>query len=184
MIEPRRGWWAAQARLERETDPRRRQVLEVLVAHLKAEATVDFDLLLSTLASDPQYKFWVEGSGFGAGPRGLDAVVAHYQNLYRENRHVCEWDIQRIVVDDDCIVTEGPFIQLYPGWVLKTRGVDVDDDSAVYAVSNQLTIFWPFDKAGKLIGEDSYTDGQMFSADKIRKLAPEEVPELYYQTAK
>ena len=81
MIEPKRGWLAAQARLDRETDPRRRQVLQVLVDHLKAEATVDFDLLLSTLAADAQYKFWVEGSGFGAGPRGLDAVVAHYQNL-------------------------------------------------------------------------------------------------------
>lgn len=180
MIEPNRGWWAAQARLDRETNPRRRQVLEVLRDHLQAEAKADFDLLLTTLAPDPQYKFWVDGSGFGAGPRGLDAVVAHYQNLYAENRHVCEWDIQRIVVDDDCIVTEGPFIQLYPGWVLKSRGVEDVDDSAVYAVSNQLTIFWPFDEAGKLIGEDSYTDGQMFAPGKIRKVSADEIPALYY----
>lgn len=181
MIEPRRGWWAAQARLDRETDPVLRQRLEVLRDHLKAEATIDFDLLLSTLCANPEYKFWVEGNGFGAGPKGRDAVVAHYQNLYVENRHVCEWDIQRIVVDRDCIVTEGPFIQLYPGWVLKTRGVDVDDDSAVFAVSNQLTMFWPFDAEGKLIGEDSYTDGAMFAPEKIRKLSADEVPALYYQ---
>lgn len=163
-INPHAGWQAAQARLDRTTNPHHRKLLGVLVDHLKAEATSDFDLLLSTLAPNPEYRFWVAGSGFGAGPKGLPAVRAHYENLYVEGRHVCEYNLERIVVDDDCIVTEGWFKQLYPGWVLKLRNAPIDDDSAVYEVTMRLTLFWPFDTNGKLIGEDSYGDGEMFRA--------------------
>src|SRR5919201_881365 len=131
MLDPETGWRIVQARLDRTSNPRHRALLTVLRDHLKAEATADFDLLLSTLAPQPDYKFWVDGSGFGAGPKGLAAVTTHYRNLYVENRHVCQYDITRIVVDDDCIVTEGPFRQLYPGWVLKSRGADIEDDNAV-----------------------------------------------------
>jgi hypothetical protein len=183
MLEPDTGWRIVQQRLDRTTNPRHVQLLSVLRDHLKAEATADFDLLLSTLAPNPEYKFWVDGSGFGAGPRGLAAVTAHYQNLYVENRHVCQFDIDRIIVDDDCVVTEGPFTQLYPGWVLKSRGADVDDENAVYQVTMQLALFWPFDADGKLTGEDSYSDGQMFAPHRIKKVDPADVPALYHLPA-
>jgi len=182
-FDANRGWHIVQARLDRTTNPRHRQLLEVLRDHLKAEATSDFDLLLSTLAPEPDYKFWVAGSGFGAGPKGLAAVTAHYQNLYVEGRHVCEFDIERLVVDDDCIVTEGWFKQLYPGWVLKLRNAPIDDESAVYMVTMRLTLFWPFDEDGKLIGEDSYGDGEMFRSDRITKLDPADIPAAFFQKA-
>ena len=175
-FDANRGWHVVQKRLDRTTNPRHRQLLEVLRDHLKAEATSDFDLLLSTLAPDPEYKFWVSGNGFGAGPKGLAAVTAHYQNLYVEGRHVCEFDIDRLVVDDDCIVTEGWFKQLYPGWVLKLRNAPIDDESAVYMVTMRLTLFWPYDDDGKLTGEDSYSDGEMFRSERITKLDPADIP--------
>ena len=55
------------------------------------------DKLLGTLAPNPDYHFWIDGSGFGGGPKGLDAVTAHYRRLYEENRHVLEFDIERNV---------------------------------------------------------------------------------------
>ena len=182
-FDANRGWHVVQARLDRTTNPRHRLLLEVLRDHLKAEATSDFDLLLSTLAPNPEYKFWVAGSGFGAGPKGIDGVTAHYQNLYVEGRHVCEFDIERIVVDDDCIVTEGWFKQLYPGWVMKLRNAPIDDESAVYMVTMRLTLFWPFDDDGKLTGEDSDCDGEMFRRERITKRDPADVPAAFYQKA-
>jgi hypothetical protein len=182
-FDANRGWKIVQARLDRTTNPRHRQLLEVLRDHLKAEVAGDFDLLMSTLAADPEYKFWVAGNGFGAGPKGRDAVAAHYQNLYVEGRHVCQFDIDRIVVDDDCVVTEGWFKQLYPGWVLALRNAPIDDESAVYVVTMRLTLFWPYDEAGKLIGEDSYSDGEMFRSDRIQKLDAADVPAEFFQRA-
>jgi len=36
---------------------------------LKAAAEGNFDQMLGTLAPDPNYRFWVEGDGFGNGPK-------------------------------------------------------------------------------------------------------------------
>lgn len=178
-IDPSLGWRAAQERLDRTTNERHRLLLTNLRDHLLAEATADFDLLLSTLGENPEYHFWVEGSGFGAGPKGIDAVKAHYENLYVEGRDVLQYDIDRIVCDDDTIVTEGWFKQIYPGTVLQSRGVEVDDPSAAFLVTTRLTIFWPYDADGKLIGEDSYINGAMFAPENIEKLAPEDIPEAF-----
>jgi len=180
-IDQDKGWHVVDARLARTTNPRHRLILENLRDHLLAEATADFDKLLGTLAPNPDYHFWIDGSGFGAGPKGLDAVTAHYRRLYEENRHVLEFDIERIVVDDDVIVTEGWFRQVYPGRVLVSRGADVDDPDAAYLVTVRLVLVWPYDADGKLVGEDSYADGAMFTPDRIQKLAPEEVPAAFYQ---
>ena len=180
MIEPARGWQAVQRRLDVTTNERHRRVLETLRDHLLAEATADFDLLLSTLSADPQYHFWVDGSGFGAGPKGLDEVRAHYETLYEERRHVCEYDIERIVADDDTVVTEGWFHQLYPGRVIESRGAVVDDVDAVYQLTMRVVLFWPFDADAKLTGEDSYSSGEMFAPDKIVKVSSDEVPEAFH----
>lgn len=179
-LNPLRGWECAEERLKSITNPRHKAVMETLRDHLKAEATVDFDLLLSTLAADPQYHFWVEGSGFGDGPKGLDAVRAHYEQLYEERRHVCDWEIERFVIDDDTIVTEGWFDQVFPGHVLVSRGLDIDDPDAVYALRVRLLILWPFDADAKLVGEDSYLNGQMMDLANIRKLSGDEIPDQFY----
>jgi hypothetical protein len=181
-IEPTSGYRAVEERLARTTDERHRLLLGVLRDHLYAECTKDFPLLLSTLAADPKYHFWIDGAGFGAGPKGLGAVTDHYENLYRENRHVCDYRIERIVVDDDCIVTEGWFDQVFPGRVLEARGAQIDDPEAVYALRMRLLLLWPFDADGKLTGEDSYSNGAMYAPENIRKLSTEEVPAQYFES--
>jgi hypothetical protein len=182
-LNPHRGWQCAEDRLRTVTDPRHRTVLEAVRDHLKAEVLADFDLLMSTLAPNPEYHFWVEGSGFGAGPKGLAAVRAHYEQLFVERRHLVEWDIERWVIDDDTVVTEGWFDQIFPGHVLVPRGLDIDDPDAVYAVRVRLLILWPFDADGKLVGEDSYVNGHMLAPGNVRKLAPEEIPDEFYAAA-
>ena len=179
-IEPTSGYRAVDARLARTTNPRHLQILQVLRDHLYAECTKDFPLLLSTLADDPRYAFWIDSAGFGDGPKGIDAVTKHYETLYAENRNVCDFRIDRIVVDDDCIVTEGWFDQVFPGAVLASRGAAIDDPEAVYALRMRLLILWPFDEAGRLTGEDSYANGAMYEPSKIRKLAPDEIPPEFF----
>ena len=176
-----KGHRAVEERLDRTQNLRHRAILECLRDHLLAEMQGDFDLLLSTLSTDPQYHFWVDGSGFGDGPRGIDAVRAHYEQLYAEGRSVLEYDIDRIVLGDDHIVTEGWFDQIFPGAILEKRGVKLDDSEAVYAHRMRLVLIWPFDQDAKLLGEDSYANGRMYAAENIRKLSAEEIPPIYYE---
>ncbi len=179
-INPDHGWQSVERHMAKIRDPRRRAVLACVRDHLKAEAEGNFEQMLGTLAADPNYHFWVEGNGFGNGPKGRGAVKAHYEGLFRERRHVCDWDIDRIVVDEDTVVTEGFFDQLFPGKVLAARGAKIDDEDAVYALRVRLLILWPFDENAKLVGEDSYMNGAMYAPENIRKLSPEEVPARFY----
>jgi len=183
-MDPTKGYRAVEARLARVTDPRQRTILECLRDHLLAEAEGDFELLLSTLAANPQYHFWIDGSGFGDGPRGTEAVTAHYTQLFEEHRNVCEFDIDRIVVDDDVIVTEGWFDQVFPGSILRKRGAEIDDPDAIYAHRMRLVLVWPYDEAGKLLGEDSYANGVMYAKENIRKLSKDEIPSAFYEAPK
>jgi len=180
-INPDHGWQAVEKHLETAEGERRRANLACVRDHLKAEAEGNFDQMLATLSNDPQYHFWVEGNGFGGGPKGLDAVRSHYEGLFEERRHICDWDIDRIVSDDDTVVTEGWFEQLFPGKVLASRGAGIDDEDAVYALRVRMIILWPFDENAKLVGEDSYMNGAMYSPENIRKLAPEEVPARFHE---
>ena len=86
---------------------------------------------------------------------------------------------ERIVVDDDTVVTEGWFHQIFPGTTLLERGADIDDPSAAYQVTMRLLLLWPFTETGELIGEDSYAGSTMFAPGSVRKLDEAEIPEEF-----
>jgi hypothetical protein len=176
MIDRWKAWHQIGARIERTTDERHRAMLECVRTHIITETEPDFDALMATLCAEPRFNFWIDGNGMGAGPKGLEQVEAHYRNLIAERRYIFEIDIERIVVDDDTVVTEGWFHQIFPGTTLQTRGVDVDDPAASYLVTTRLLLLWPFTEAGELIGEDSYAGSRMFAPGSVRRLADDELP--------
>jgi hypothetical protein len=65
--------------------------------------------------------------------------------------------------------------------VLEARGADIDDPDAVYALRMRLLLLWPYDADGKLVGEDSYSNGSMYTPENLRKLSPEEVPAEFFE---
>lgn len=186
MIDRWKAWRQIGERIERTPSERQRAMLECVREHIIAETEPDFDRLMATLCDEPAFHFWVDGNGMGGGPKGLDAVRAHYRNLITEKRYVFEIDLERLVVDDRTVVTEGWFRQLFPGSTLRARGLDdtiVDDPDAVYLVTTRLLLLWPFTEAGELIGEDSYAGGSMFAPGTVRKLSAGEVPDDYRRAA-
>lgn len=176
MIDRWKAWHQIGARIERTTDERHRAMLECVRTHIITETEPDFDALMATVCAEPRFNFWIDGNGMGGGPKGRAEVEAHYRNLIAERRYVFEIDIERIVVDDDTVVTEGWFHQIFPGTTLQTRGVDVDDPAAAYLVTTRLLLLWPFTESGELIGEDSYAGSRMFAPGSVRRLADDELP--------
>ena len=172
-IDPTTTWRAVEARLTRETDPRRRQLLENLLAHMQAEAAGDLEGLLATLAPDPQYHQWGAVPA-DAGPKGWDAVQAFYRDFIASGATNLEYDVERLVVDEDCIATDGVMRIVYPGRTLAGTGRTVEHPDAYYLYETRMGVFYPYNAAGRMVGEDTYVATDGFA--RLRTLAPDELP--------
>ncbi len=103
-------------------------------------------------------------------------MAGYYRELVEARRQILEFEIDRIVVDDDTVVTEGWIRAINLGSVARARGYAVDDEAASYLVTQRVVIFWPFDEQGRMLGEDGYAS---FDAGSARLLDDHELPEAY-----
>jgi hypothetical protein len=156
IIDQSKTFKGMEERLARTTNPRHRAMLEKLLVHARGEAAPDLDMVMGTLGENPAYHSWTAGPAMS--PRGRDAVLEFYiKEVVHAGRHVFEFDIDRMVVDDDTIVTEGYMTMLYLGRDAIATGLPVDDPAAFYAVRMRMIIVWPYDDEGMITGEDSYS---------------------------
>ena len=163
-----------EERLEKTVSERQRSLLATVADHLRAESTADVDKLLATLTDQPDYHLW--SGGRDVGPKGRDDVLGYYAQLVEDRRQILEFDVDRIVVDDETVVTEGWIRAINRGDIARNRGWEVDDEQASYLVTQRVVIFWPFDEDGLMLGEDGYAT---WDPQGARKLAPDELPEAY-----
>lgn len=173
-IDPSKTWRKVEERLARERDPVLRRNLTVVLAHMKAEAVPDVDALLDTLSERVHYHVYESDEPF-LSPRGKPAVRTFYEAFAASGAHRLELDVDRLVVDRDCIVTEGVMRIAYPGATLRAMGRDVDDPEAYYLFETRMAVFWPIDEDGKILGEDTYTSGDGMAGIETRKLGPEDI---------
>ena len=173
VIEQTRTWAAVEERLAIETDPTLRHNLELVLAHMKAEAAGDLDGLLVTIADDASYHAY--GAGPEGSPTGKAGVRKFYEDFIASGATRLQLDIDRLVVDKRCILTEGVMRMAYPGSTLAARGIAVDDESAYYLYEARMATLWPFNDDGLIVGEDTYTGGNGFEGIAGRKLRPEDI---------
>ena len=160
VIDPRKNWALAEKRLAEESDPRRRQILETLIAHSRAEAKPDFEALMATVAPDARYVSYTGGEGAKANsPTGKAAVGEYYSMIVGAGLNFIEHDVERMAVGRDTLTSEGNMKMAYPGAVLKTMGIPVPDEDALYLYQDRLLIVWEFDEQGRVVCEDSYSGG-------------------------
>lgn len=173
IIDPTRTWETLQRRLDETADARHRVVLTAVIEHMRAESEPDLDRLMSTLTPEPDYHFW--NGGKDVGPKGTEGVRAYYTAFVGTRTNVLEYTLDRLVVDDHCLVTEGYLKQIYPGSYAAAVGIEVDDEDADYLVVNRQLILWPVDENGLIGGEDSYHSGPV----SVTKIAFEDLPRQY-----
>ena len=113
VIEQTRTWAAVEERLATETDPTLRRNLELVLGHMKAEAAGDLDGLLVTLADDASYHAY--GAPPESSPTGKAEVRRFYEDFIASGATRLQLDIDRLVVDKHCILTEGVMRMAYPG---------------------------------------------------------------------
>ena len=178
-IDPSKTWRKVEERLATETNPRRKLLLENILVHMKAETSGDVDVLMATLAPNPRYHQW-GATPADNGPKGREAVEQFYKDFVASGATNLEFDVDRLVVDDDCIVTEGMMRIAYPGRTVAAMGREVDDLDAYYLYEARMCVLWPADADGQFLAEDAYTATDGFA--NLRKLSPDELPESLLAT--
>ena len=176
VIDPNKTWQKVEARLATEDHPVLRRNLQVVLDHMKAEAVGDLDGLLISLADNAHYHSY--GGSPESSPQGKDGVRRFYENFIASGATQLELDVDRLVVDTHCVLTEGTMRMAYPGRTLQQRGIAVDDPDAYYLYETRMATLWPFDDEGRLLGEDTYTGEDGFAGIADRKLDPADIATL------
>ena len=174
LIDRTKMFTLLEERIAKTTNPRHLLMLNRVLQHAKGEAALDLDLVMSTLTAEPRYIAW--GAPADMSPVGRHAVRTFYEEtIVQGGQFFLELDMDRIVVDDDTIVTEGNFRSLYYGADAAKRGFPVDDPEGFYVLSLRMLISWPFDAEGFIIGEETYS--AVTTPDFVNKVETSQVPQ-------
>ncbi|OBI83089.1 nuclear transport factor 2 family protein [Mycobacterium sp. 1245805.9] len=176
LIDPTKTFRLIEERIAKTTNPRHLLMLRRLLDHAMGEAQLDLDLVMSTLAPDPRYVAW--GAPDDMSPVGRQAVRRFYEEtIVKGGQWFLELEMDRIVVDDDTIVTEGVMRSLYYGADAASRGFPVDDRNAFYLLTLRMLIVWPFDAEGFIKGEETYS--AITTPDFLTKIETSQVPDRF-----
>jgi hypothetical protein len=180
-IDPNNTWRLVQERMERETDPKIRRNLELVLQHMQHEAKADIEGVVATLSEKPKYITHDLPGNEAMNPSGSkDAVRAFYDmTIVQTGAHQLELACDRVIADREAVMTEGVMKMAYPGRTLAAIGIEVDDPEAYYLFQTRMSVVWPVDpESGMLLGEEVYSGTDGFEGIADRKLGPNDIVPL------
>jgi len=177
-IVPEKSFQAIDEHIAATDNPRHRAMLENYREHMTAEIAGDLDRIMATMTPEPVYHTYGGANAPGSGPRGQGETRAFYSYIFDNGFNILQKDIDRLIVTDDCIFSEGWMYTVYPGKTLAERGLDVDP-SRHYLHTNRVAAILPYEGEGtdvRMAGEDVYSLGGP-TPESIAKLDDDEIPD-------
>jgi SnoaL-like domain len=176
VIDPERTWLTLAERLKTETNPLHRCQLEQIIEHMKGEAAGSIDRILTTVSPKASYHSHDNPAGPPRVFNGHEGIRQFYNQMFDAISVNLEFFVERLIVDDYCVVTEGVSKSAIKGSSLAAMGIPVDDPGALYLGEGRNVVVWPFDKDVMILGEWIYPGGGTPAAEVARrKLRPEEI---------
>jgi hypothetical protein len=176
VIDPYKTWQTLAERLKTENNPLHRNQLEKIIYHMKGEAAGDIDRILTTVSPKASYISYDNREGPPRVFKGHGEIREFYNQMLAAISVNLEFFVERLVVDDYCVITEGINKSALRGSVLAAMGIDVDDPDAFYLTQGRTLVVWPFDKDGMILGEHIFpAAGTSPTEASRRKLRPEEI---------
>jgi hypothetical protein len=170
------SWTLLNERIASEMDAVRRRNLEVVARHVVAEVAGDLDALEQTIVKNPKYTTW--GGNSVTRLESLDEVRAFYENNVRTGKNRLSFDITRVLVDEETVITEGVFRHVVEGAFLPGStlpdGGPLDPHTS-YLTAYQALVVWPITPEGLIAGEEIYL-GEPHQIQ--RAVEPGELPHL------
>jgi hypothetical protein len=183
VIDPCRTWQTLAERLTTERNPLHRRQLEQIIEHMKGEAAGDIDRILTTVSPKGSYHSHDNPAGPPRVFSGHEGIRQFYNQMFQAVSVNLEYFVERLIVDDYCVVTEGASKSAIKGSSLAAAGIAVDDPNAFYLGLGRTVVVWPFDKDGMILGEWIYPGGGTPAAEIARhKLGPGEIGKYESQT--
>ena len=184
-VDPQRSLDWLDQRIAAEDNPRRRAIIENYKQHLACEVTANLDDIMGTLVDEPVYHSYTPESLHGeAGPKNRVEVEAFYRGMFDARINVLERHVDRLIVTDDVLVSEGSIDHVYPGDAMLARGRTQDADGApvdadaFYLMRYRICAVLPYEGDGtdvKMAGEDTYT---LVLHSAPQRIADDDVPDL------
>lgn len=159
-----------------EPSAHRRALLRTVLTHIECEVAGHLDGTMATLTEDPDYRVW--GATDHDGPRGRAAVRAMYEAQVAIGKNRLEFDVERVLADDEVVVTEGVFHHAYSGAQLVRDGHAQDADVVPeerYLLEYRALVVWVMTPDALIAGEDTY---KAEPARVVRRLGAGEMPHL------
>ena len=182
QFDPHASWAPLRARADATENPLHATLLREVANHMEAEIQARHDELMATLTEQPVYHFWRVGPE-NMVLEGREAVSGFYQNMFANSGEQFHVVLDKIMVDDSGVTTEGQVRQVYKREALLEMGLteiagEQIADHPLWISNTQLLTVWPNDGKGKLVGEDIY-----FGEDPFSTLSPIDESELpsYYR---
>ena len=152
LIDPNRSVVPLDERLAKETNAVFRRQLEEVRFHIATEVYGDVEPALARLSEHAVYELY-DNVNPPTSIAGVEAIRSNfYDGLAQMMDPRLEWYSTRVLVDEGHVLTEGDQKCAFRGSYLASQGFDVDPDRFYLSEQHHLVV-WPFDEAGKLIGE-------------------------------
>ncbi|HBW84620.1 MAG TPA: hypothetical protein DEF79_11335 [Gammaproteobacteria bacterium] len=152
----RRLTLTADTLLETTTNLRHRQILNNYRRHAMLEVSGRYKEIF-TPEMTVEHPFYRITSADGVLELdGIEAVQGFYQSLIDNHSTVMLLEHENIIVNDWGFASEALFRSFIPAETAMANGHDVPDMNANYIESRWVCMMWPYDEAGRMIGERVY----------------------------
>ncbi len=138
--------------------PRRRQIMKNYIDHAYYEGTGELDKLMPLCSKQRQQYLKIGDANPTEGlPQSYQELEKYYYELVCSNIYILHREIDKLIVGDNALLTDGVIHTLYPGDYLQdAMDVPQIDRAAVYQLTKRVPVVFLFDDEGLSVGEHIY----------------------------
>lgn len=161
------------------TEPRRRQIMQNYIDHAYYEGTGDLQKLMPLCSRETQEYLKIgDGNPEEGLPQSYAELEQYYERLVRSNIYLIHREIDKLVVGEDALLTDGVIHTLYPGAYLQGEmQLPNINPAAVYQLTKRVPVVFLFDEQGLSIGEHIYITA---SQAQITEVDNDMVPDTFW----
>ena len=139
-------------------EPRRRQIMKNYIDHACYEGAGELDKLMSLCSKQRQQYLKIGDINPTEGlPQNYQELEKYYYELVCSNIYILHREIDKLIVGENVLLTDGVIHTLYPGTYLQDKmNVPRIERAAVYQLTKRVPVVFLFDEEGLSIGEHIY----------------------------
>jgi hypothetical protein len=160
-------------------EPRRRKIMQNYIDHAYYESVGNLEMLMPLCSHKCQQYLKIGGPDLIQDmPQSYSQLAEFYENMVRSNTYILHREIDKLIVGEDAVFTDGIIHTLYPGGHLQdVMNLPEVERDRVYQLTKRVPVVFLFDEEGLSVGEHIYMTP---SQPQLTEVAHEWVPEKFW----